>query len=594
MYWSRISLCACIILVFCTGFFYYPKWKQSGTEATLSWDASGYYMYLPAAIIYKDLKLCSFQEEILSTYGPTPDFQQAFKHSSGNYVMKYSIGQAIQFLPAFLMSHAYASISPSHPADGFSRPYQLGISIHAFIIAVIGLLVLLKLLRSYYNDKVVALTLIAIAFGSNYLDYTAINGAMTHNGLFTIYALLLLASHKYHKEPSIKWAAFIGFLVGLAALTRPTEIICILIPILWGVRWNTFKKRANFLISHRSHLFTAGFIILAIGSIQLIYWKYSSGEWIVYSYEDQGFSWLRPHIWEGLFSYKSGWITYSPIFILMLPGFYALRQMHPQLLPMAVVFILLFIYIAFAWDIWWYGGSLGQRAMVQAYPVIALPLASGISFLLRRKWTVFLFTIFLLTSIIYNLWLTHHAHRGGLFHAGNMTQEYFWKILGKNEKKVEYLKLLDTDEEFHFSMEEASVIFTEGFEDEIIPDDCGNPINGEGSLCLNSERQFSPEFKINVSSHGGKWIHTSTVFHCFNKEWNTWQMTQYIVKFYREDKEIKSRLIRVHRLLHDGETQTIGFESQIPDDADTMGVLYWNAGSKKAILMDDLKVFLVN
>ncbi|NNF35595.1 MAG: hypothetical protein HKN68_15925 [Saprospiraceae bacterium] len=594
MDWSRISLCACIILIFCTGFLYYPKWKQSGTEATLSWDASGYYMYLPATFIYNDLRQCSFQDEILSSYGPTPDFQQAFKHSSGNYVMKYSIGQAVQFLPAFLLSHVYASFSSAFSADGFSRPYQLGISIHAFIIAVIGLFVLFKVLRLYFDDKTVALTLIAITFGSNYLDYAAINGAMTHNGLFTIYALLLFASHRYHKDPSFKWAAVIGLLVGLASLTRPTEIISILIPLLWGLKWDTIKGRFHFLLNNRLHLLAAGSIILVIGSIQLIYWKYSSGEWIVYSYEDQGFSWLRPHIWEGLFSYKSGWLTYSPMFILILPGIYALRQMHPQLLLMTLVFILLFIYIAFAWDIWWYGGSLGQRAMVQAYPVIAFPLAAGISFILQRKWITYLFFIFLFFSIIYNLWLTHHAHRGGLFHAGQMTQEYFWKILGKNEKKEEYLKLLDTDEEHAFTVDEATLIFKEDFEDEGLSSDCGNPISDEGSLCLNAERQFSAEFKIDIASHGGKWIHTSTVFHCINKEWNSWQMTQYIVKFYKNDQEIKSRLIRVHRLLHDGETQSIGFESQIPEDADTMGILYWNAGSNKTILLDDLKVLLIN
>lgn len=594
MDWSRISLGACIALIFFTGFLYYPKWKQTGTEATLSWDASGYYMYLPAAFIYKDLKHCSFQDNILSTYGPTPDFQQAFKHSSGNYVMKYSIGQAIQFIPAFLMSHAYASFSSSYPADGFSRPYQLGISIHAFIIAVIGLFVLFKLLRCYFDDIIVGLTLIAITFGSNYLDYSAINGAMTHNGLFTIYTLLLFASHKYHRWPSLKRAAIIGFLVGLATLTRPTEIISILIPILWGVKWNTIKERITFFMNHRSHILTVAGIVLILGSIQLIYWKYSSGEWIVYSYEDQGFNWLRPHIWEGMFSYKSGWLTYSPIFILIIPGFYALRQMQPQLLLMTVVFILLFIYIAFAWDIWWYGGSLGQRAMVQAYPVIAFPLAAGISFLVRRKWTTTLLSLFLLACIIYNLWLTHHAHRGGLIHAGQMTQEYFWKVLGKNEMKEEYLKLLDTDEEHPFNQEKATLIFKEDFEDEILPSDCGIPINGEGSLCLNDKKQFSPEYKIDISIYGGKWIHTSTVFHCINKEWNTWQMTQYILKFYRNDQEIKSRLIRVQRLLHDGETQNIGFESQIPEDADTMGVLYWNAGSNKSILMDDLKVFLIN
>ena len=594
MSWSKVSLLACIFFIFCTGFLYYPKWKQSGTEATLSWDASGYYMYLPAIFIYHDLKKCTVRKDILQQYGPTPDFQQAFKHESGNYVMKYSIGQAIQFLPAFLISHSYALISKKYPPDGFSTPYQLGISLHAFLVAVIGLIFLRKLLLKYFNETSVAITLVAIVFGSNYLDYSAINGAMTHNGLFTIYALLLYATHKYHESPSKTWASCIGILIGLAALTRPTEIVCGLIPLFWGMNSGGLKKRMMFFKSNYIHITLAGLFVILIGSIQLMYWKYVSGEWIVYSYEEQGFSWLKPHLWEGIFSYKSGWLTYSPIFILLIPGLYALRQMYPNIMISTSVFLLIFIYITFAWDIWWYGGSLGQRAMVQAYPIMALPISAAIEISLRKKSLYLLLGGFIFTCIVYNLWLTHHAHRGGLFHAGQMTKAYFWKVLGKNEKKEEYLKLLDTDEEYDFDMGPAQRIYHNDFEQEPISTGCSTPINGNRSICLNKERQFSPEYVIDVSPHKGKWIHTSSTFHCVNKEWTNWQMAQYVIKFFKGDEEIKYRMIRVHRLLHDGETQTIGFESEVPEDADQLKIYFWNAGSNKTIVIDDLKVYLIN
>jgi len=52
-------------------------------------------MYLPAAFIYQDIKGCEFQEDILKQYQPTYDFQQAFLHPSGNYVMKYPMGMAL-------------------------------------------------------------------------------------------------------------------------------------------------------------------------------------------------------------------------------------------------------------------------------------------------------------------------------------------------------------------------------------------------------------------------------------------------------------------------------------------------------------------
>ena len=115
---SRWALIICCVVVTATAFFFYPRWNNTGTESTLSWDASGYYMYLPALFIYKDIKQCNFRDSILQKYHPTPDFQQAFKHEkSGNFVMKYASGQALVTLPFFIVGHLWASNSTIYPAD---------------------------------------------------------------------------------------------------------------------------------------------------------------------------------------------------------------------------------------------------------------------------------------------------------------------------------------------------------------------------------------------------------------------------------------------------------------------------------------------
>jgi len=96
---SLVCLILLYLIIGSTHFFYYPKWSKTGSEATISWDVSGYYMYLPAIFIYKDIKQCKFIKDILIKYQPSVEFQQAFKYKNGNYVMKYSIGQAMQYLP---------------------------------------------------------------------------------------------------------------------------------------------------------------------------------------------------------------------------------------------------------------------------------------------------------------------------------------------------------------------------------------------------------------------------------------------------------------------------------------------------------------
>jgi len=352
---SLISLITAFLIILFTGTVYYPRFEKTKGEATISFDVSGYYMYLPAHFIYNDLKKCSFQDEILKKYKMSSSFHQAFLHDeSGNYVMKYAIGQSIHFAPFFFIAHYYATHSDKYESDGFSYPYQLSISIGSLLIALLGLLVLRLVLLQYFSDRVVAISILLLVLGSNYLNYSAIDGAMTHNSLFTIYSLILYFTIKFYKAPSYKYSLILGALIGLATLIRPTEIISFLIPILWNVRLISYKEITNrfSLLKSKSNLLLVSFLVcFSIVFIQLLYWKYASGDWIVYSYQEQGFSWLSPHIKECLFSYKSGWLSYSPLMVFSLIGYYFLLKRKENNFGTLLLFMLLFMYINFSWDI---------------------------------------------------------------------------------------------------------------------------------------------------------------------------------------------------------------------------------------------------
>ena len=57
--------------------------------------------------------------------------------------------------------------------------------------------------------------------------------------------------------------------------------------------------------------------------IQIFYWKYVTGEWLVYSYQDQGFSWLKDIIFcKAYIAIVQGWLVYTPVMILSLIGTY--------------------------------------------------------------------------------------------------------------------------------------------------------------------------------------------------------------------------------------------------------------------------------
>ena len=572
--------------------FYYPKWKLPGTEAAISWDVSGYYFYLPAAFIYKDLKKVGFREEVHQKYQPAGSPYQAFQHESGNYVMKYSAGMAVQYLPFFLAAHLVAS-PLGYPADGFSRPYQVAISLGSVLVALLGLWFLRRVLLVYFLDKVVAATLLILVLATNYLDYSAINGAMTHNYLFTLYALLLWATIKFYERPTYFKALAIGLLIGLAALTRPTELIAVLIPVLWevGNGWQA-KERLAFFGRHWRKLALAAAGCIAVGSIQLFYWKYVSGDWIVYSYQDQGFSWLNPHIRNGLFSYRAGWLMYTPAMGFALLGFFTLFRLHRPLFWATFSFSLLFIYIAFAWDIWWYGGSLGQRSMVQAYAVLAVPLASFVSWAGRRNWTAYLLAAFCLFFAYANLWWTHQAHRGGLFAAEQMNRPYFQRVFLRHSVPDDVRKLLDTNELFEGERKNVRLLKEENFESDTTAYNCPlAPIEGLHSLCLDAERQYSPPVEVPLSPAGGQWVRAEATFRCQYKEWNFWQMTQFIVRFVNGEEVVKERAIRVYRFLDSGETKRLHIDSEFPEQPfDKVAVFFWNADGGKPIVVDEVRV----
>ncbi len=585
----KYSFLAIAFLLLIAGYMYYPKWQKSGTEATLSWDVSGYYLYLPATFIYKDLKELKFYDEILKKYRPTPDFQQAYPAENGNKVLKYSAGMAVQFLPAFLSAHMYAKMSEKYPADGYSRPYQFAIASWGYLIALLGLFFLAKILLYYFSAKATSLTLLSFAFASNYLEYAGITNSMAHNYLFTLYAMLIYLSIHFRRKESLRYALGIGIVCGLMALTRPTELIVVLIPLFWGIQPQTIGNQFAFWKRNFSKIAIAVLITGFIGMIQLFYWKYVSGHWLQYSYQDQGFSWLRPHLYDGLFHFRAGWLIYSPIMVFSLLGFYVLFKKKPKLFWIIVPFSLLFIYISFAWDIWWYGGSLGQRTMVQVMPVLGFSFAAVMENVLASKVKSTLYYIILSVCIFLNFWITHHAHLGKYFYPEQMTQSFYMHVLGKNTASAHAVKLLDTKHLFQGFRKNVRSIYSNDFESVSNFTHCNDHvIDGNKSICLKKDRQFTPKVEQSTEGMMYDWIRVGISAKEIEKEWSIWRNAQLIVEFYSGDEKVDQEMIRLQRLLPDNNARDLYIDVENNKSHDKLAVYVWHGDSQTHFVLDDL------
>ncbi|MEO6168863.1 MAG: hypothetical protein ABIO46_07940 [Chitinophagales bacterium] len=590
---NRISLYAlffvCVFLLVAA--FFYPKWKIGETEATLSWDVMGYYLYLPS-YFYDDISKLHQRPHILETYHPVNGFGNAFQLPNGNYMMKYSLGMALMYLPFFGVAHLWAQFG-GFAIDGFSYPYQVMISFGSILIAWIGLWFTRMNLLRFFNDRITALVLLVLVLATNYFNYVSFGGPMTHNYLFTIYCLVVWLTIKWYDQPTFLRSAGIGFLCGLATVTRPTEIIILIIPFLFGINlWSGIPERLQFLWTRRMKILLAA-IAFAIPLLpQLFYWKAMSGEWLYYSYQDQGFSWTHPHFYDGIFTFRNGWLVYTPVMALAVAGFLFLYPRAKALFWAIFFFTLINIYIVYAWDIWWYGGSFGSRAMVQSYALLIFPLAAFFDFVSRKGVMRVVFGAAVLFCCWLNVLQTYQCHAKGIFEAENMTRAYYWRIFGKTTGDPKDKKFLDIKEELPEKFrEQLQPVFH--FKSPLF-DSVRNQNSYSHFLLVQMDDsiQFSKSFSLPVDGSREFWIRANAAVFFPDKEWDFWGMTQFTLKLYSGGKEVRNNMMRIQRNTEQGKWQQVDVDIHcLPSlKADTLKVSFWNANSKKKIFIDDLKV----
>ncbi|MBL7826199.1 MAG: hypothetical protein JNJ57_06170, partial [Saprospiraceae bacterium] len=342
-----------------------------------------------------------------------------------------------------------------------------------------------------------------------------------------------------------------------------------------------------------SQILLAACVAASVMFLQAIYWKLVAGEWIVYSYEDQGFTWFPPHIEDVFWSAKAGWLVYAPIMIFAVVGHFMLMKKLPELFPVIFIYCLAALWITSAWDIWWYGGSLGQRAMVQSYPLWAFALGAFWQWAGQRNLRRWVFSGLAVVFIYLNLWWCHQAHYGGLFVAEQMTRRYMIKVLGRFDAERDWLKFLDTRDEFTGNdRRDIKPLFAENFDrDTTGATSSESPVSGIRSLIIDSARPFSPAYNIKSPGSDYPWIRATATFQCSQKEWEWWAMTQFIIRFKSGDQIVKDRMVRLQRHIDGSEIKTLFFDTKAPKKPyDHLEVLFWNPGSNTTVKIDELQV----
>lgn len=405
-------------------------------------DVVSYYAYLPAEFIYDDIYL---QKSDYHTKEDTYLFWPVHT-ADGRNVIKTTMGLSILYAPFFFVGHIAAKLCGA-PLDGFSTPYQFCVLMGCLFYLLAGLYFLRKLLLLFFSDTAVCITLLGVLFGTNLLWYTTLNGLMAHGYLFSILTLFIYHTLKWHREPRWSTAACLGLELGLLVLIRPTLITCVLIFLLFGI-----NDAASFKESFRR--FKKGFLQLLVMALcffivllpQLLYWKAVAGKWLFFPYVDERFYFNHPHIIEGLFSFRKGWLIYTPLMLFAIAGIFYLRRQRSPFFLAILLLVPLYMYILFSWWSWWYGGGFGMRAMVDLYGLLAVPMAAFYDVLLRQFKPQLKYALLALTAffIYLNLFQTMEYEKG-LIHYDAMTKDAYFAVF-LNKKPTRFYEYLSDPE----------------------------------------------------------------------------------------------------------------------------------------------------
>lgn len=345
-------------------------------------DITHYYAYLPAIFIYNDIRLTFLHEDrtlLGNDFYPnvTPTGEKAIITSSG---------MSMLYFPFFMGAHWYAQNS-DYPADGLSPPYKFALQMSSWVFLLIGLFFLRKLLSKYFDDKTTALTLLATVFGSNLLWYVTGEAAMAHNYSFALITVYLFILDKWVERISFGRTIFMGLLIGLISLIRPTNIIIVLLLVLWKITTvNELKSRVFILIQNWRHILLMMAMFFLMWTPQFIYWKTVAGSFLYFSYpDDQGFFFSNPQLFNNLFSWRKGWLIYTPVMGFSIIGMALLYRVRKQFFWPALIYFLFSWYIISSWWDWWYGGGFSIRPYIDSYGIFAFGMAGFLTWAFQQK-----------------------------------------------------------------------------------------------------------------------------------------------------------------------------------------------------------------
>ncbi len=354
--------------------------------------------------------------------------------ANGKVINKYYCGTALSQLPFFLIAHSISYFA-NYEMDGYTKYYPILINISAIFYLLIGLFYLNSILKTYkISEWHRVLTLFAAVFGTNLFYYTVGEPAISHINSFAFVSMFFYFSKKYFTAYNKKYILLLAIILGIIILIRPINgLIVLILPFAAG-NFKSLRKGFTTAFNHKIFLLYSFVVMCAIVFIQLIIYKISAGQFIIYSYGQEGFNFLSPHIIDILFSYKKGLFLYTPLYLLSFAGCYFLWKSSKFEFYSWLGFFVLITYVFSSWWMWFYGGSFSSRVYVEYIPFFMILLAISFERIESKLHKRLFISLVILLIVVCQIQTFQYRYYD--IHWVDMTKEKYWDVFLRIDRLI--------------------------------------------------------------------------------------------------------------------------------------------------------------
>jgi hypothetical protein len=364
-------------------------------------DGSGYYAYLPALFIYNDGGFDSVLQVEKSYHPNSNDQLYLYQTQSGKKYTKYFPGVAILQLPFFGLACLISTIFNA-PVDGYSSIFMFCFYLGSLFYSLTGVYLFYRFLSLLFPKSVKQIQWLVPVFyiSTTLFFYGFKTPSFGHLYSFFLFGCFGILSYKIKTEITKQRMLLFGIILGLIVLIRPTNLLVIMIlPFILS----DFKTLRSFLktvfLTSKIYFLVAFIGCFLVLLVLFFVWKWQTGQWVIWSYSGEGFTFFQPKFFQSLVSFRNGLFLHSPILLLSIIGIILHFKKNSFQATAWIFYFVVNFWVITSWWCWDYESPFGNRPLTEHLFFLLIPILYFTE-QISRIWCAFIFSILSVIGVI--------------------------------------------------------------------------------------------------------------------------------------------------------------------------------------------------